>query len=611
MLMVACNDNLPPDIQPSVSTLENVLNSTEVPRSEEESLFEDFMEDASAPKAIRNDLIEAMHGNTSKQDCIEYEDFNLKYDLFRSVNGDKEISQAECYFNVGSLYYKGDENSKLEPNKEKALKWWKLSADNGFYFAAIYVGDMLIEGDGVPCDYSKAMDFYQRAHELSENGIVYDRLGDCYYFGFGTLKDKNKAYECYSNSAFYGHSQGFYKLLKMTDEGYGNADILLLSKASSSVDYDSGYFEVAYGGIDSYKMNNSKKAVVERLAEFWDEGTDPVATGIKASNPSNKWFSADFLTKMKDTIYSYSYYGFVEENGVRPNLSEELAIPKIKEGVESEEQNFLYYFQKASWGHSGFYEYDFTGDNKTELFFNVSSGAGGALMADGLAILSLNEDGKYECFTDHAGYVLRDGVRLIQYGDKYYFLANPFSDFGDAPHDIDAFFFDEKGDWHSVSLICKDYKAKKVLSTQDNDYISEHKLEGLLETVVSEAEAAIIATREHRVYNREKLRELNFFKENEQLEDNVFLQEKGVDGYFEADINNDNRPEYIQIGHLIDDEGKYYYDINCFDVFKDKEDMENNAIPVHEADISSFDYFGLLSFGNLYEDYLPINSKQL
>lgn len=607
MLLVGCNDNLPSDNKSITSTPDKVQNTAEVSKSEEEVLLENFMEDASVPQDVRNDLIEAMHGNTTKQDSISYEDFNFKYEVFSSIDGDKEISKAECYFNVAFLYFNGDENSKFTVDKEKALKWWKLSSDNGFYLGAVYAGDILIEGDGMPRDYSKAFDFYQKAHELSENGIVYERLGDCYYFGYGTQEDKNKAYECYLNSAFGGDSQGLYKLLKMTDEGYGNVDKLLLSKAASSIDYDSGYFEVAYGDIDSYKMRDDKKAVVERLTEYWDKETDPAVKGMKASNPSNKWFSSDFLNEIKKTVYSYSYYGFVEEKGVIPNLTLEEVNSKIKD-VESEE-NPLYYTLKASWGHRGFYEYDFTGDGKTELFFNVNSGAGGAFMADGIVILNLNEDGKYEYLTDNYGYALRDGVRLVQYGDKYYFLANPFSDFGDAPYDMDAFIFDEKGDWHSASLICKDYKAKKVVSSKDDDYISKHKLEGFLETAEKEAESAIMDTREHRVYKQERLKEINFSKEKEQLENNYLSGESGVDGYFEADINNDGKLEFIKIGHLISDVGKYYYDINCFDVFSDKEDMENNAVAINKTDISNFDYFGLLSFGNLYADYLPISSK--
>ena len=295
-----------------------------------------WKEDASVPIDVRNDLIEAIQGNTIKQDSISYEDFNFKYEVFSSIDGDKEISKAECYFNIASLYLNGDQNSKFTVDKEKALKWWKLSSDNGFYLAAVYAGDMLKEGDGVSRDYSQAFDFYQKAHELSKNGIVYDRLGDCYYFGYGTQKDKNKAYECYLNSAFDGDSQGLYKLLKMTDEGYGNADILLLSKAASSIDYDGGYFEVAYGDIDGYKMSDDKKSVVKRLAEYWDKETDPAVKEMKASSPSNKWFSADFMNKIKKTVYSYSYYGFVEEDGVRPNLTLEEAKSKIKE-ADSEE----------------------------------------------------------------------------------------------------------------------------------------------------------------------------------------------------------------------------------------------------------------------------------
>jgi len=42
------------------------------------------------------------------------------------------------------------------------------------------------------------------------------------------------------------------------------------------------------------------------------------------------------MNKIKKTVYSYSYYGFVEEDGVRPNLTLEEAKSKIKE-ADSEE----------------------------------------------------------------------------------------------------------------------------------------------------------------------------------------------------------------------------------------------------------------------------------
>ncbi len=121
MLLVGCNDNLPSNNK-TTSTPGRFQNSTEVSKSEEEALIEEFMEDASVPIDVRNDLIGAIQGNTIKQDSISYEDFNFKYEVFSSIDGDKEISKAECYFNIASLYLNGDQNSKFTVDKEKALK---------------------------------------------------------------------------------------------------------------------------------------------------------------------------------------------------------------------------------------------------------------------------------------------------------------------------------------------------------------------------------------------------------------------------------------------------------------------------------------------------------
>ena len=70
MLLVGCNDNLPSDNKSITSTPDKVQNTAEVSKSEEEVLLENFMEDASVPQDVRNDLIEAMHGNTTTKAVV-------------------------------------------------------------------------------------------------------------------------------------------------------------------------------------------------------------------------------------------------------------------------------------------------------------------------------------------------------------------------------------------------------------------------------------------------------------------------------------------------------------------------------------------------------------
>ncbi len=110
--------------------------------------------------------------------------------------------------NIGHLYRRG---LGTDVNYERALHWYKRSAELGFPRAQANVASMYLKGQGVPQDYVQAADWFTKA---ARNGhtIAQYNLGLMYEYGKGVEKSASKALAWYNLAAKAGHPKALNKL---------------------------------------------------------------------------------------------------------------------------------------------------------------------------------------------------------------------------------------------------------------------------------------------------------------------------------------------------------------------------------------------------------------
>ena len=111
-----------------------------------------------------------------------------------------EKKDAQAQHDVGLCFMSGD---GVPVSSEEALKWFKLSEEQGNYSGAARVADFKYYGIIIPQDIPAAVRKYQ---EMSEKGLAYAqfRLGQCYESGIGTNQNLTTALSYFKQSQEHG-----------------------------------------------------------------------------------------------------------------------------------------------------------------------------------------------------------------------------------------------------------------------------------------------------------------------------------------------------------------------------------------------------------------------
>ncbi|GAA5807862.1 hypothetical protein MFLAVUS_001241 [Mucor flavus] len=126
--------------------------------------------------------------------------------------------------NIGSMYHYG---RGVPVNYTKALNIYQKADDCGS--ALNHIGLLYQNGLGVNQSHSKAMLYFKRAEDL-ECEDSYNSIGEVYKYGYGRDVDLKTALEYYTKSAKYFSEDGMFSLGLMYMEGSGtevNKDLAL------------------------------------------------------------------------------------------------------------------------------------------------------------------------------------------------------------------------------------------------------------------------------------------------------------------------------------------------------------------------------------------------
>ena len=111
--------------------------------------------------------------------------------------------EAKAQNNLGLLYYNG---RGVPQDYAKAREWWEKASAQGNAVAQYNLGVLYDFGRGVPQDYAKARQWYEKAAAQGYVDAQYN-LGVLYDFGWGVPQDYAVAREWVEKAAAQGHAR--------------------------------------------------------------------------------------------------------------------------------------------------------------------------------------------------------------------------------------------------------------------------------------------------------------------------------------------------------------------------------------------------------------------
>jgi len=123
--------------------------------------------------------------------------------------------EARC-----DLAYMLENGYGVQEDKEKAVEYYRIAAEQGYPRAQVNLGYMYSNAYGVECDKAQAVKYYQMAADQGYTN-AYTNLGYMYSNGYGIPQDKKIAVKYYKKAAKRGYARGLCNLGYMYDYGYG------------------------------------------------------------------------------------------------------------------------------------------------------------------------------------------------------------------------------------------------------------------------------------------------------------------------------------------------------------------------------------------------------
>jgi hypothetical protein len=113
--------------------------------------------------------------------------------LFNYCMANKTAENSKIMYLLGYMYYLG---KGVEQNYNKAIKYYKRSAEMGNSYALNCLGTMYCLGIGVERNYEESIKYYKKSAEMG-NRYAMSNLGHAYIMGEGVEKNFEEAIKYY------------------------------------------------------------------------------------------------------------------------------------------------------------------------------------------------------------------------------------------------------------------------------------------------------------------------------------------------------------------------------------------------------------------------------
>ena len=177
-----------------------------------------------------------------------------------------EQGYAIAQFNLGLMYYEGQ---GVPQDHKEAFKWYRLAAEQGLAEAQYNLGFMYSDGQGVPQDYNEAVKWYRLSAERGYASAQYN-LGLMYYEGQGVPQDYNEAVKWYRLSAEQGDAEAQNYLGMVYYQGQGVTQDYVLAHMWANLGASNGSKDAIKGrNIVEKKMTPQQIEKAKEMARNW------------------------------------------------------------------------------------------------------------------------------------------------------------------------------------------------------------------------------------------------------------------------------------------------------------------------------------------------------
>lgn len=139
------------------------------------------------------------------------------------------------------------------------------AAEAGDVEAMNLLGVLYILGVQVSSDYSKALDWFQKAIEGGSASAMHN-LAQMYLYGIGLPRDYSNAFHWFRRSAAYGNVNSIYSAAVMAENGLGTPRDLRVSRALYHDAAESGFAPAMVRVSDELVRGAAKRDLVEAYA---------------------------------------------------------------------------------------------------------------------------------------------------------------------------------------------------------------------------------------------------------------------------------------------------------------------------------------------------------
>jgi TPR repeat protein len=239
------------------------------------------------------------------------------------------FGDAEAMFELGKLLYAGDGSFK-EPNpsrdKAAAALWFAKAAQLGSAGAALFLGYMYDEGDGIPEDLAKAAYWLERAAEDGEKD-AYPLVSQKYWRGEGIEKNYGKA-AYWAACAVQDTALADWRAKQIKDGGWDAEGILeyacLKTVLDSGGEWAAALIDEKFGGGSGFSVS---AAEMERLLGRAAGISQWMADNWKVAGGNRKWC---------DAFGSYGILAYeLDWNSLFDSAENGKGQRELKQGMES------------------------------------------------------------------------------------------------------------------------------------------------------------------------------------------------------------------------------------------------------------------------------------
>ena len=216
----------------------------------------------------------------------------------------KRRNKALC--SIGHMYRYGE---GVEQDYSKALEWYNKAVNAGNASAMYSIGYMYDYGEGVEQDYSKALEWYNKAANAGNSAAI-NNIGYMYEFSEGVEQDYSKALEWYNKAVNAGNAAAWYN--KAVNAGNAAA----MNNIGRMYEFGKGVEQDYTKSLEWYNQaaNAGNATAMYNIGYMYDCGEGVEQDYSKALEWYNKAANAGNTAAMNNIGYMYDYGKGVEQD---------------------------------------------------------------------------------------------------------------------------------------------------------------------------------------------------------------------------------------------------------------------------------------------------------